>query len=478
MDFIAAYNLAGTFRGAAEMCGTTHKTVGRAVRRKELPGGPGTEQPVRRRNYDMVKDLVTARMDKTNGKISAKRLLPVARQSGYLGSDRNFRRLVAKARADYRKHQHHGRRPAVWSPGKYLVIDWGSQGPLHVFCAVSAWSRFRFVRFAADEKAETTLGLLAECFEELGAVPKVVLSDRMACLRAGVVATVVVPTAAYVRFASHYGFKPDFCEAADPESKGNVEHLVGYAKRDLVIPEELSIADLDTANAKARLWCTEVNAREHSEIMAVPAEQLAEERELMSPLPSLRLRIGRVTIRKVDKLSCIRIGSARYSVPVRLVGQSVEVQVADGRVKIIDRDEVVADHLVVAPGETSVKDEHYDKPRKAPARAVRPKTEAEKLFCSLGPVAESFIKAAASAGVSNLAAELQELTGLLAAHGTDELVAALDRAVAFGRYKAGDVRSILAAGAGVATPAEPGRPLVGLPEVPKRPLADYALERV
>ena len=40
-----------------------------------------------------------------------------------------------------------------------------------------------------------------------------------------------------MRFAAHYGFRPDFCEAADPESKGIVEHLVGYAKRDLMIPQ-------------------------------------------------------------------------------------------------------------------------------------------------------------------------------------------------------------------------------------------------
>lgn len=49
---------------------------------------------------------------------------------------------------------------------------------MHVFCAVLAWSRFRFVRFAADEKAATTLGMLAECFEVLGGVPKIVLADR------------------------------------------------------------------------------------------------------------------------------------------------------------------------------------------------------------------------------------------------------------------------------------------------------------
>lgn len=57
------------------------------------------------------------------------------------------------------------------------MIDWGElkiDGVMpHVFCAVLAWSGFGFVRFAADEKATTTMMLLAECFEELGGVPKV-----------------------------------------------------------------------------------------------------------------------------------------------------------------------------------------------------------------------------------------------------------------------------------------------------------------
>jgi hypothetical protein len=67
---------------------------------------------------------------------------------------------------------------------------------------------------------------------------------------AGVVANVVVPTPEYVRFATHYGFRPDFCEAADPESKGMVEHLVGYAKRD-VIPPQAPFDDLAAGNAAA-----------------------------------------------------------------------------------------------------------------------------------------------------------------------------------------------------------------------------------
>ena len=230
MDIIAACQQVGTYRGAAAMCGTTHKTVRRIIERAEA-GGKTPDRAGRSHNYDLVAELVTDRVAVTKGRISAKRLLPAVKAAGYAGSARNFRRLVAEAKRTWRRDNHRGRRPAVWTPGEVLAIDWGSTGSLHVFCAVLAWSRFRFVWFAGNERSETTLGMLAECFEELGGVPKVVLADRMGCLKGGVVANKVVPTAEYVRFATHYGFRPDWCEAADPESKGIVENLVGYAKR-------------------------------------------------------------------------------------------------------------------------------------------------------------------------------------------------------------------------------------------------------
>jgi len=243
-----------------------------------------------------------------------------------------------------------------------------------------------------------------------------------------------------------------------------------------MIPGELSVADLGAANAAGVRWCAEVNAAVHSEIAAVPAERLAAERELLAALPSLRARIGKLVVRKVDRLSCVRFGSARYSVPTRHIGRQVEVRVSDRVVEVVFLGEVIATHSVVAPGETSITDDHYGGPRPTPARAVRPKTAAEQAFCALGPVAESFIKAAASAGMTSLAGDLDELAGLEAAHGRDALVAALERAIAFGRFRAADVRSILAAGIGVARPTRPGEALVvALPVVTTRPLSDYAI---
>jgi transposase len=478
MDIIAAYREAGTYRGAAEITRTTHKTVKRVIARHES-GGTAPERAPRGRNYDSVAVLVAERVAKTAGRISAKRLLPAARAAGYAGSDRNFRRLVAEQKAAWRRDHHRGRRPAVWSPGEHLVIDWGTLAGLHVFCAVLAWSRVRFVRFAADERAGTTLALLAECFEVLGGVPGKVLADRMGCLKGAVVANVVVPTGQYVRFASHYGFRPDFCEAADPESKGIVENLVGYAKADLMIPQA-PFGDLAAANAAAAAWCAEVNGKVHSEICAVPAERLVIERELLGPLPSLRASTGRLVTRKVDRLSCVRFASARYSVPVRLIGEQVGLRTDDGRLLVImtGTGEVVAEHVLVPPGEASVRDEHYGGPRPAtPRRAARPKTVAEKEFCALGPVAEAFITGAAAAGATRLGAELAELNTLRAAHGEEAFLAALDRAVAFSRWRAADVRSILAAGAGVpGRKTSPGDALAAdLPVVPVRPLADYAI---
>ena len=490
LDVITAYREVGTYRGAAEICGVTHKTVKRIVEQDQA----AAERVDRGRNYETVRPLVAQSMVDTKGRISALRLLPKAVAGGYEGSDRNFRRLVAQERARYRRGLAiaGSRRPAVWAAGEHLVIDWGVLNGLHVFCAVLAFSRVRFVRFADNERAETTLRLLAECFTELGGVPKVVLADRMGCLKGGVIADVVVPTPDYVRFATHYRFRPDFCHARDPESKGIVENLVGYAKRDLMIPmgvltngstDTSDATDIDVANFGALAWCTEVNSRRHSEIAAVPAQRLAEvELALLGPLPSLQpsgLFGGRRELRKVAKLSCIRFGSARYSVPNRMLGREVEVLAGSSTITILmpGTGEVLAQHCLVAPGEVSVLDVHYGRPRpNSPARKVTPRTPAEVAFCALGPVAEQWLRSAAASGNTRLGPELEELAGLQAAHGRDALVAALQRAVTFGRWRASGVRSILAAGTGVPQPTEPGTALViELPTTASRSLADYRM---
>lgn len=476
LDIITTYEETGSLRATAELCGTTHKTVGRIIAKHAA--GVTTDDVPRtvEHNYDLVRDLVIDRVDATRGRITAKRLLPKARAAGYAGSDRNFRRLVAEVKAQWRRT---GRvfRPWVHSPGQHLIFDWAEHGRWKIFCAVLAWSRVRFVRLSFDMSQDTTLRMLAECFEQLGGVPAVALTDRMGCLRGQIVANQVVPNAGYVRFATHYGFRPDWCEAEDPQSKGIVENLAGYAQTDLLVPNvDEWDGDLSVANDAARAWCEEVNGAVHSEVAAIPTQRLVEERKVLKPLPSLRPPLRRGVGRKVDRMATVRFGSARYSVPASLVGTSVEVAAEDTRVVIYLRDDIVAVHPLIAPGEVSINDDHYGGPRRQPARAVRPRSEVERAFLQLGPVAEDFLRAAAAAGTNKLPGELAAIVELTRAWTVAQVVAALERGLTFRRFTANDIRSILTAGAGVAQVVNEGVPVDrGLPQVAVRDLSAYAI---
>jgi hypothetical protein len=138
---------------------------------------------------------------------------------------------------------------------------------------------------------------------------------------------------------------------------------------------------------------------------------------------------------------------------------------------------LVARHLLVAPGEVALIDDHYGGPRRSPARAVRPRSGTETQFLGLGPTAEVFLRAAAAAGTNKLTSELAAICELEPAWGRQALLAALQRGVEFRRFRASDVRSILEAGHTVPAIVDAGEALVlDLPLVPVRSLDAYRLE--
>ena len=82
MDVLAAYREVGSYRGAAAVCGTTHKTVKRIVeaheRRRCGAGAARTGATTTTRSPSWS----PKRVERSQGRISAKRLLPAARAAG------------------------------------------------------------------------------------------------------------------------------------------------------------------------------------------------------------------------------------------------------------------------------------------------------------------------------------------------------------------------------------------------------------
>ncbi len=131
----------------------------------------------------------------------------------------------------------------------------------------------------------------------------------------------------------------------------------------------------------------------HSEICAIPSERLETERGLLAELPSLWPSFGaRPTARKVDKLSCVRFGSARYSVPSKLIGSIVTLLVSEGQVQVVEpfTGEVLAEHRLIAPEENGITDDHYGSSRPdKPRRGARARAQTEKQFLALGDIADA-----------------------------------------------------------------------------------------
>jgi len=138
MEIVNAYEAVGTYRGAAALCGTTHKTVKRVLERRQAGQlEPRVPPPS---NTAGVEGLIAKRVEATDGRISAKRLLPIVRKAGYGGSARNFRRAVAAAKATW-KSRRRTYRPWIPVPGEHLIIS-----RLESACNCSTGCRFASAR--------------------------------------------------------------------------------------------------------------------------------------------------------------------------------------------------------------------------------------------------------------------------------------------------------------------------------------------
>ena len=76
--FVNAYASVGTYRGAAALCGATHKTVKRVLERRQA--GELEPRASRPSNTVVVESPIAKRIEATDGRISAKRRVTWSRE--------------------------------------------------------------------------------------------------------------------------------------------------------------------------------------------------------------------------------------------------------------------------------------------------------------------------------------------------------------------------------------------------------------
>jgi transposase len=228
----------------------------------------------------------------------------------------------------------------VWEPAEEVPVGHGQARRGYVVIACLGYSRAGAGVLVFSKQTEDLLAGIAGCIERLGALPEVLVWDR----QAGIHARDGRPSEAFAAFCGQLRVDWHFCEAADPQAKGVVERLQGYAETNFE-PGRRFANELDFQD-QLDGWFAKVNARTHRGIRARPVDRLAEELEVMAPLPQAMPDTARRWVTRVPPDPYLRFDTNDYSLDPSLVGRRVEVRVDQRQVTAValDTGELACQH--------------------------------------------------------------------------------------------------------------------------------------
>jgi len=267
-------------------------------------------------------------------------------EHGYGGSEVQVRRYVAQTKR-------HGREvfvPLSHPPGE-AQFDFGEATVViagvrmkAAFAVMTlpfsdAWHLSAYPR----ECTETFQAAHVAAFEFFGGVPTRTSYDNTTIAVKKVVGRERELTDGFLRLESHFLFKHHFCRVARGNEKGVVEGLVGYGRRNTMVPvpEFSSFTALNDYLAACCIGDLNRRVRGKPEIKA---ERLEIDRAALLPLPGVAFEPRRVVQASANSLSLVRFDRNDYSVPTACAHHDVTAIGGVDEVHIVIGTEVVARH--------------------------------------------------------------------------------------------------------------------------------------
>jgi transposase len=325
------------------------------VRRYLRAGGPVSyRQPERRTAFDGLEDWLRERFFRHGGNADVIRQ-ELASEHGIVIGLRSVELRVRQWRREL-KAQKRATVRFETAPGRQLQIDFGDtrvwigdeRVRVHLFVATLGYSRRLHIRASLREGQADWFAGMEGAFLRFGGVPAEVLFDNPRALveHHDAVTREVRFNARLHAFARYWGFTPRACAPYRARTKGKDERGVGYVKKNAVAGRRF--ASWAAFEAHLDQWTREVaDQRVHGTTGEVPAARFAAEAGALRPLGG-RAPFGQLRdlVRKVQADCAIDLDTNSYSVPWRLIGESVQVVALGGRVIVRHAGQVVADHPV------------------------------------------------------------------------------------------------------------------------------------
>ncbi|MBR4341215.1 MAG: IS21 family transposase [Lachnospiraceae bacterium] len=242
----------------------------------------------------------------------------------------------------------------------FVLKDTGEKISLNVLVLIMGNSRLRIYKPSLWMTQDILIHLLVECFEALGGVPKVLLTDNMRTVMdvARTQSNKGKINERFEAFAKDFGFKIVPCVAATPKTKGKVESQMKYLDEVQAYSGKLNLVELFELIERI---CERANNTICQGTGRIPIIEFEKERPLLNPLPNETIRNQykvRTIKAKVNSAGMITFKSNHYSVPCRYIGQEVSYQVHDSDIYIYSGYRLIASHAI-SDRKLNYDSEHY-----------------------------------------------------------------------------------------------------------------------
>ena len=289
---------------------------------------------------------------------TAKKIFDLLCAAGYVGCVTSVRSYVAKKR-DKRGKQQDVFLPLEFDPGQDGQVDWGQglvkfNGELttvQVFEMRLCYSRATFMCAYPTQRQEALFDGHVRALRYFGGVPHRLTYDNMATVIAlGAQGVGRHEQRAFTQFRSVYLFKSRFCTPGEGHEKGQIEHAVGYTRRNFMVPL-LEAKSFDDLNEQLLQACLKDQQRTVTDQPAPIFEALRDEHPHLRCLPERDYQCCVSRQATVNAYGQIKFETNRYSVPVNEIRHMktrvVTVRAFAFKLEVLRSDEarVIASHV-------------------------------------------------------------------------------------------------------------------------------------
>lgn len=258
--------------------------------------------------------------------------------------------------------------PLEYELGEAIQIDWGEattyidnqKRKVYFFCGRLCYSCDIFVQAFYSQNLESFLEAQQLMFDYFKGVPKRLIFDNAKVAVKEGFGLHAKATDGYAAFAAHYAFQTDFCNIASGNEKGLVENLVGFARRNFMVPVP-RVASLEELNNKLLMDCLNYrNTHKVDSRASTVLEAYDEEWYALKQIPSYRFDTSRTTTPIVNDYSTVRFEKNNYSVPIKHLRKTITAKGYANKVCFFYNHELIATYdRIYGTKKTEYRLEHY-----------------------------------------------------------------------------------------------------------------------